>query len=91
MLLNLGLEEALEWERTRGQSRTDGTGSLFPTGAYIDSRPGVLPLGLDLHQEPGKLKIDPGLGTPNLALSLSLPPPSIPLLAPLSLSYQAVD
>lgn len=49
----------------------------------------MLPLGLDLNQEPGQLKIDPGLGTLNLPLYLSILPPSILLLASLSLSYQA--
>jgi len=90
MLLNVGLEEALEWERTRGQYPTNGTGFRFPTETYIDLGKYPLkrwPLGLDLHQEPEKLKIDPGLGILNLPLSLSLLPPSILLFASLSLSY----
>lgn len=41
--------------------------------------------------EPGKLKIDPGLGTLNLPLYLYLLPPSILLLASLSLSYKAIN
>lgn len=70
MLLNMGLEEAQEWERTQGQSPTDGTGFRFPIETQIDNDATwkispAGPLGLDLHQEPGNLKIDPGLGTLN--------------------------
>lgn len=45
MLLNLGLEEALEWERTRGQSPTDGTGFRCTTGTYEVGRAFLMKIG----------------------------------------------